>query len=313
MHTQSIENWQHSHSFLADRHDHHERRTWWVVALTAVMMVGEIVGGTLFGSIAVVADGWHMSTHAGALAITAFAYRFARQHAHDPRFSFGTGKLGELAGFTSAVILLLIAAFIGFESVQRLTAPVPIAFDEALTIAALGLAVNIASMFLLRDGHHHNEGHGHAHVRDDSNLRAAYLHVVADALTSVLAIVALLAARFYGWIWMDPAVAIIGAVVIASWSWRLIGNSAATLLDMVPDASLAERVRTRLEQKSDRVSDLHLWRVGPGHSALVVSIVSDAPKDPAVYKKRLSGLSDLSHISVEVHPCAAVSPAAEMS
>jgi cation diffusion facilitator family transporter len=312
MHAQSVEQWTHEHAFLGAQHDRNERRTWLVVALTAAMMVAEIIGGTLFGSMAVVADGWHMSTHAGALAIAAFAYRFARRHAHDPRFSFGTGKLGELAGFTSAVVLLLVAAFIGYESVARIFAPVAIRYDEALALAVVGLAVNIASAFLLSATHHHGHahphGHEHHHHHDDSNLRAAYLHVLADAFTSVLAIAALLAARFFGLLWMDAAVGIVGALVIASWSLSLIRNSASSLLDMVPDSGLPERIRGRLEQKGDRVSDLHLWRVGPGHAALIVSVVSDNPKEPAVYKARLRGLPGLSHVSVEVNRCPHAQP-----
>ena len=310
MHAHSIEPWQHHHAFLGARHDRNERRSWFVVALTAVMMVAEIIGGTLFGSMALVADGWHMSTHAGALAIAAFAYRFARKHAHDSRFTFGTGKLGELAGFASAIILVLIALLIGYESMQRMLAPVAISFDEAIAIAVVGLAVNIVSALLLREdqhdhgGHHHgHHDHHHGHRHHDSNLRAAYMHVLADALTSVLAIGALLAARFYGWIWMDPAVGLIGAVVIASWSVSLIRSSGTTLLDMVPDPALSPRIMERLEVNGDRVSDLHIWRVGPGHSALVASIVSDAPQDPSIYKARLKDLKGLSHVTVEVHAC----------
>ena len=304
MHAHSLERWQHRHAFLGARHDRHERRTWFVVALTAVMMVAEIVGGTWFGSMALVADGWHMSTHAAALSIAGFAYWFARKHAHDPRFTFGTGKLGELAGFASAVILALVALFIGYESAQRILAPVAIAFNEAILIAGIGLAVNLLSAFLLREGHDHHEHHGHDHHgHHDTNLRAAYMHVLADAVTSVLAIVALLAARFFGWMWMDPAVGLIGAVVIASWSVGLIRSSGMTLLDMVPDPSLSARIKERLELKGDRVSDLHIWRVGPGHSALVASIVTDEPRDPSIYKARLKGLKGLSHVTVEVHTC----------
>src|SRR5262245_13489633 len=216
MHVHSIERWQHHHAFLGGRHDRHERRTWFVVALTLAMMIVEVVGGTLFGSMAVVADGWHMSTHAGALGIAGFAYRFARKHAHDPRFTFGTGKLGELAGFASAIILVLVALFIGYESVQRIYAPAAISFNEAIGIAVIGLAVNVISAFILRDDHQHNQGHAHHnqhhhhHGHHDTNLRAAYLHVLADALTSVLAIAALLAARYYGWLWIDPAAGIVG-------------------------------------------------------------------------------------------------------
>jgi cation diffusion facilitator family transporter len=308
MHAHSIEQWQHHHAFLGAKHDRHERRTWFVVALTTLMMIAEIVAGTWFGSMALVADGWHMSTHAGALAIAGFAYHFARKHAHDPRFTFGTGKLGELAGFASAVILILVALFIAYESVQRILAPVAISFNEAIAVAAVGLGVNVVSAFLLREEHHdHHESHGqrhHHHGHHDTNLRAAYLHVLADALTSVLAIIALLAARYYGWVWMDPVAGIIGAVVIASWSISLIHSSGVTLLDMVPDASLSSRIKERLEIKGDRVSDLHIWRVGPGHTALVASVVTDEPQDPSIYKARLRGLPRLSHVTVEVHTCA---------
>jgi cation diffusion facilitator family transporter len=308
MHAHSIEPWRHHHAFLGARHDRHERRTWFVVALTAVMMVGEIAGGAIFGSMALMADGWHMSTHAGALAIAGFAYCFARKHAHDPRFTFGTGKLGELAGFTSAVVLALVALLIGYESVQRLVVPVAIRLDEAIAIAVLGLVVNIVSAILLRDGgHDHAAGephrHPHRHSHQDANLRGAYLHVLADALTSVLAIAALVLARAYGWTWIDPAVGIVGALVIAAWSVGLMRTAGMTLLDMVPDPALASRIKDKLEVAGDRLSDLHLWRVGPGHAAVVASIVTDAPREPSFYKARLKGLPRLSHVTVEVHRC----------
>jgi cation diffusion facilitator family transporter len=313
VHTHSIERWQHHHAFLGAKHDRHARRTWFVVALTTVMMVAEVVGGTWFGSMALVADGWHMSTHAGALAIAGFAYHFARKHAHDPRFTFGTGKLGEPAGFASAVILILVALIIGYASVQRIIAPVVISFNQAIGVAAIGLIVNIVSAFLLREDHHdheqhrhdrHARHHHHHHGHHDTNLRAAYLHVLADALTSVIAILALLAARYYGWVWMDPAAGIIGAVVIASWSISLIRSSGTTLLDMVPYPSLLYRIKERLEVNGDRVSDLHIWRVGPGHMAVVASVVTDEPQDPSIYKARLRGLRRLSHVTIEVHTCA---------
>ena len=305
MHSHSLEPWQHEHVFLGLRHERNERRIWFVVALTAAMMVAEIVGGFLFGSMAVVADGWHMSTHAGALAIAALAYRFARRHAHDPRFSFGTGKVGELAAFSSAVILALIAGLIGYEAVRRLYAPVAIDFAEATWLAAAGLAVNLASAWLLfeRDHHHGQDDHGHHHHGHDTNIRAAYVHVLADAMTSVLAIVALLSGWLYGWVWMDPAMALVGVGVILSWSVGLIRASGTVLLDMVPDPRIAGLVRTRLEVGGDRVSDLHLWRLGPGHVGLIAAIVSDRPKQPAVYKRRLAGLARLSHVTIEVHAC----------
>jgi len=305
MHSHAIEQWQHHHAFLGASHDRHARRTWLVVVLTAAMMVAEIIGGTVFGSMALVADGWHMSTHAGALAIAAFAYWFARRHVHDPHFSFGTGKVGELAGFASAVILALVALFIAYESVMRLIAPVAISFDEAIAIAVLGLGVNVASAWLLRDGHHHHDSdhHHHHHHDHDHNLRSAYMHVIADAMTSVLAIAALMAARFGGWTWMDPLVGLIGACVIAAWSLSLIRSAGAVLLDMVPDPTLSSLIRERLEVHGDIVSDLHLWRVGPGHAALIATVVSDQPQSAAAYKSRLGGLNGLSHVTVEVHRC----------
>jgi cation diffusion facilitator family transporter len=264
-------------------------------------MLVEIIGGTIFGSMALVADGWHMSTHAGALAIAALAYRFARRHAHDERFAFGTGKLGELAGFSSAIILAMIALLIGYESALRLLNPVPISFDQAIAIAVVGLVVNLLSAWLLRDEHDHE--HRHAHTERQHQHDAAYLHVVADALTSVLAITALLAGRFYGWVWMDPLMGIVGALVIAHWSLGLLRSSGAVLLDAVPDPRFAEQVKKRLEVGNDRLADLHLWRLGPGHIGVVVSVVSDAPQAPEAYKARLAGLPNLSHVTVEVHAC----------
>ena len=303
MHTHSIDRWTHDHVFLGSDHDRHERRTWLVVVLTATMMVAEIIGGHVFGSMAVVADGWHMSTHVAALSIAALSYRFARKHAHDSRFSFGTGKIGELAGFSSAIILAVVALFIAYESVSRLLAPVPIRFDEATLVAAIGLAVNLLSAWLLFDhDHHHAAGDDQGHGRD-TNIRAAYLHVLADALTSILAIVALLAARFLNWVWLDPVMAIVGALVIAQWSRGLIMSAGAVLLDTVPSSHLVAAIRERLERGDDRVTDLHLWRLGPGHSALIVTIISDRPEPPARYKERLAGFDGLSHITVEVHRC----------
>ena len=245
MHGHSIERWQHRHVFLGRAHARNERRIWLVVALTAVMMVAEIAAGAIFGSMALMADGWHMSTHAAALAISAFAYRFARKHADDARFSFGTGKAGELAAFASAIILGLVAIGIAFESAVRIFSPIPIRFDEALIVAVIGLAVNLASAWLLMDrdaDHDHDHSHAHGHHHHDSNIRAAYLHVIADALTSVLAIVALLVGRLQGWLWLDPVIGIVGAVIIAQWSFGLLRSAGAVLLDMVPDNDLVARL-----------------------------------------------------------------------
>ncbi|HEY9348717.1 MAG TPA: CDF family Co(II)/Ni(II) efflux transporter DmeF [Inquilinus sp.] len=309
MHSHSLDDWRHDHLFLGVDHARNERRTRWVVALTAAMMVAEIFGGLAFGSMALLADGLHMATHAGALGVAALAYRYARRHARDPRFAFGTGKLGDLAGFASALVLAVVSVGIGWESVLRLLNPVAIAYDEAIVIAVVGLAVNIASAWLLHDGDHHHahdhEHHGHDHHghHRDHNLRAAYFHVLADAVTSVGAILGLLAGRFYGWAWMDAVMGIVGGIMIARWSWGLLRDSGAVLLDTVPDPALAESIRGRLETGGDRIADLHLWRVGPGHAAAIVALVSDRPEPPAQYKARLGGLPGLSHVTVEVNRC----------
>ena len=408
----------HSHVFLGAGHEQSERRTWWVIALCSAMMVLEIVGGLLYGSIALVADGLHMSTHAGALLLAALAYTCARKYAHDPRFTFGTGKLGDLAGFTSAIVLAMIALLIGYEATSRLVAPVPIHFAEAIPIAALGLAVNVASVWLLSGGeHHHGHGHGHghaghehghdhhdhggdthriispggalllsvfedgmppvfrlrpetgpaldaaavtvetvrpdgtrqvfamasrsgcvestsaipephaftAHIRvagedhavvfeehdhghadgaahRDNNMRAAVVHVLADAAVSVLVIVGLVLARTFGWLWMDPLAGIVGALVIASWSWGLVRDTGAILLDMVPDRRVADGVRQAVEAEGDHVADLHLWRLGPGHLGAIVSVVTAQARGPEFYRTRLARFPALSHVTVEVRP-----------
>jgi cation diffusion facilitator family transporter len=310
MHSHSLDRWTHEHVFLGAQHARNERRTWLVVGLTVAMMVVEIAGGSIFGSMALLADGWHMATHALAIGIAASAYLFARRHAHDQRFAFGTGKLGELAAFASAIVLAMIALLVAWESFVRLARPVPIAYGEAMAIAAVGLLVNLGSAWLLREDHahhhhHHHEGDDHAHHHDgaDNNLRAAYLHVLADAATSVLAIASLALAWSLDWQWIDPVVGVVGACVIASWSYGLIRDAGAVLLDVVPDQGTASDIRRRLEIDGDRVSDLHLWQIGPGHRAAVVSIVTDRPQPPSVYKSRLSAVRGLSHVSVEVQPC----------
>jgi len=306
MHSHSLDQWTHDHVFLGPKHARNERRTWFVVALTVVMMVGEIVAGSIFGSMALLADGWHMATHAAALGIAALAYLFARQHARNSSFTFGTGKFGDLAAFSSAIILGLIAIQIAYESALRLVYPVPIAYGEAISVAVLGLGVNLVSAWLLRDSHdhdHHGHGHSHAHRHHDNNLRAAYVHVLADAATSVLAIAALVTAMYSQWVWADPAVGIIGSVVIAGWACGLIRDSGAVLLDVSADKDLEAVIRDRLETRGDRVTDLHLWQVGPGHRAAVISVVSDNPLPPATYKRRLGGLRGLCHVTIEVEAC----------
>jgi Co/Zn/Cd efflux system component len=398
----------HSHVFLGAAHERNERRAWFVIALCGAMMVIEIVGGLLFGSIALVADGLHMSTHAGALLLAALAYSFSRKYARDTRFTFGTGKLGDLAGFTSAIVLAMIALLIGFEAVTRFLSPVPIHFREAIPIACLGLAVNVASAWLLSGGdhpHHHGHAHGgedrdhearhrldfadgaanleifedgvpprfrlhfdegpppatgatvetvrpdgsrqnfilvgreegyleseaevpephafvaevhlpgqaglqtrtakfeeheHGHAHRDNNMRAAVIHVLADAAVSVLVITGLVAARLFGWMWMDPLAGLVGACVIASWSWGLIRDTGAILLDMNPDRVLSDRLRQTVEAGGDAVADLHVWRLGPGHLGAIVSVVTSKTRRAPYYHALLGHFPALAHLTVEV-------------
>ena len=399
----------HDHVFLGADHDRAERRTWAVIILCSVMMIAEIIGGVLFGSLALIADGLHMSTHAGALLLAALAYTYARKYANDRSFTFGTGKFGDLAGYTSAIVLAMIALLIGFEAVERLLNPVAISFNEAIPIAVLGLAVNVASAWLLAGGHHHGHDHGHDHghhhdhdethyaklgaatlkidvfednvpprfriaaatgtlpepsditietvrpdgrrqsfafvdrggfleSRDeipephaflarvclaqagepqacecafeehhhdashhrDNNMRAAIVHVMADAAVSVLVIVGLLLARTFGWLWMDPLAGLIGALVIANWSVALVRDTGAILLDRMPDSRIAEKVRNTIESEGDAVTDLHLWRLGPGHLGAIVCVATSAGREPAHYRQRLAKFTDLSHVTVEV-------------
>jgi cation diffusion facilitator family transporter len=370
----------HSHVFLGEGHEANERKTWAVIVLCGIMMIVEIVGGGLFGSLALIADGLHMSTHAGAMLIAALAYTYARRHATDNRFVFGTGKLGDLAGFTSAIVLAIIALLIGYEAIQRFFDPVGIAFNEAIPIAVVGLLVNIVSAWLLSGGEHHGHSHGgsrghsgghshgdrgHAHMHGgahdhgdndharthadahdhgdhghthantdgadhgdhnhshehlhshgddhhghgtaptqattrDNSIRSAYVHVIADAFVSVLAITGLILAKVYGWLWMDPLAGIIGAVVIANWSITLIRDTAGILLDVCPDEATRERLRRAIEIDGDRVVDLHLWRLGPGHLAAVLAIATSKQRDATFYRGRLSSFACLSHITVEV-------------
>jgi cation diffusion facilitator family transporter len=400
----------HSHVFLGEGHETSERRTWMVIALCAAMMVAEIVGGLLFGSIALIADGLHMSTHASALLLAALAYSYARRHAEDARFSFGTGKLGDLAGFTSAIVLAMIALLIGYEAVTRFIWPVQIHFNEAIPIAALGLVVNVASVLLLSGGQAHDHGHaraghggGHHHAHDqahaiatscgsvtleifeegvpprfrlstaglglaaddtrvetlrpdgvrqvfafaerhgylesldaipephafsarlwlhdgaeshdiafvehehaqgaarrDNNMRAAIVHVLADAAVSVLVIIGLSFGRWLGWAWMDPLVGLIGAFVIAAWSYGLIRDTGAILLDMNPDRGMADRMRAAIEADGDRLTDLHLWRLGPGHLGAIVSVTTRRPRGADYYQSLLRRFRALSHVTVQV-------------
>ena len=294
-----LSSWCHEHVFLGVNQHKNERRTRIVIGLTATMMVLEITSGLLFGSMALLADGWHMASHAAALSITALGYSFARRHASNPRFSFGTGKIGELAGYSSAILLAFIALLMAYESIRRFYSPVAISFDEAIAVAVMGLLVNVASAVILRERHEGHYDHHHA----DHNLRAAYLHVVADALTSVLAIVALSAGRFLGWVWMDPLMGIVGAVVISRWSYQLMRDSGRTLLDMNINETLVENIRETIESHGDnRISDLHVWRLGPGQFAAVMSVVTQDPRPPNYYKELLRDFKDLSHVTVEINP-----------
>jgi cation diffusion facilitator family transporter len=305
MHAESLDAWAHNHVFLGADHARNEHRTRIVIAICFAMMVAEISGGILFRSMALIADGLHMSTHAAALIIAATAYAFARRRANDSRFTFGTGKFGDLAGFTSAIVLAMIALLIAWESLERFFNPVPIAFREAIPIAALGLGVNLISAWLLRNDHDHDHhDHSHKHNHADLNLRSAYVHVLADAAVSILAVIGLLIAWALGWLWIDAAMGIIGAAVISNWAFGLMRDAGAVLLDVRPNAELIRSVRESLEDGSDRVADLHLWRVGPGHNAVVATIVSDEPKAPNFYKQRLAKLPTLSHVTIEVERCA---------
>jgi cation diffusion facilitator family transporter len=406
----------HSHVFLGAGHEKNERKTWAVIVLCGAMMLVEIIGGSMFGSLALVADGLHMSTHAGAMLIAALAYTYARRHAHDSRFVFGTGKLGDLAGFSSAIILAMIALLIGYEAVSRFLSPVTIHFTEAIPIAVVGLLVNIASAWLLSGGEHHGHSHGHDYAEHDHdhdnethqfatklgnvelsivergtpprfrvsfeslasvgnepvlgletrradgerqhfsfvdrgaywesveeipephafraslqladgahdvafgehshehpgedgppssahrdyNIRSAYIHVMADAVVSVLAITGLVLARTFGWVWMDPLAGIVGALVIANWSYGLVRDTGRILLDMDPDQNMGARVRAAIECDGDQLADLHLWRLGPGHLGAVLSVVTDERRDCTFYRARLKAFKTLSHVTVEV-------------
>ena len=338
----SLEPWQRSHFFLASSHTSNARRTQWALALTIVMMVAEIICGTLFGSMALLADGWHMGSHAAALGIAAFAYYYAHRHADNAVYTFGTGKVGDLGGFASALILAVIAIMMAYESIARLLTPVPIAFHDAIGVAVLGLVINLVTAWMLRDDHsHHDHGHDHEHPSHahehldheghdhahhdhehheheeqahqvhghDHNMRAAYVHVLADALTSLLAIGALLAGLYWGWNWLDPAIGVVGSVIIGRWAWTLLGTTGRILLDADPSATTTNAVRKAIEGEPDnRIADLHVWRVGPGHLAAVLTVVTHEPRPPGHYKAMLANIPNLSHITVEVERCCAEKP-----
>ncbi len=312
--------WRHDHSFGQDFKRPGERKTQIVIAITATMMIVEIVAGVLFGSMALLADGLHMASHAVALTINAFAYVYARRHARDAAYTFGTGKINTLGGFTGAVLLAGFAVVMAAESVQRLVVPLPIAFDQAIVVAVVGLIVNGVSMLILGHDHghdhdhdhDHDHGHDHDHDHDDHhdhegrahdhNLMSAYLHVLADALTSVLAIVALLAAKYFGYTWMDALMGIVGAVLVARWSIGLLRETSAVLLDRSVPEAVRDEIRASLEARDDnRVTDLHVWCIGLNLYAVVIGVVTPMPHPPQHYKSLLPTDLGIAHATVEVH------------
>ena len=295
--------WTRDHVFLGHGHSSAETRAKWAAIVTAVFMVVEIVCGLAYQSMALLADGAHMATHVGALGLAAGAYWLARRHSGSGRFTFGSGKFGDLAAFASAIILGLTAIAVAVESIQRMVTPAQVQYGDALLIACIGLVVNLISAAILKDDHSHGHGHSHGH---DNNMRAAYLHVLADAATSVLAIVALAAGYYFGLGILDPLCGLIGALVIGSWSYGLIRDSAMVLLDADADPKQSDEIRNFLQDElKARIPDLHLWRLGPGHRGLIVSLISpDAISAEAVKATLRSRYPDLSHVTVEVAVCA---------
>lgn len=302
----AIKQWQHDHEFAAAQTGG-EQRTRIVVALTAITMIVEIIAGSVFGSMALLADGWHMGTHVAAFAITLFAYGYARRHAHSGMYSFGTGKVSVLGGFTSAVVLVIVAVMMVIESTSRMIDSHVIQFNQAIAVAIIGLVVNLISAWVLEGGHHHGHGHDdHDDDHDDEmhhdhNLRAAYLHVLADALTSVAAIIALLSGKYLGWMWMDPLMGIVGALVITRWAWGLLRDTSGILLDKSEHADVYKKIKEVIEHDGENhITDLHVWRIGPNHLAAIIAVASREAKSPAHYKKLLLN-AELVHVTVEVN------------
>lgn len=305
MHSHSLDQWTHDHVFLGDKHEENERRTWFVVALTVVMMVGEIIAGSFFGSMALLADGWHMSSHALAMGLSLAAYVLARRYANDHRFAFGTWKIEILGGFSSAMLLLGVAALMLYQSVERMFAPSPIHYDEAILIAVLGLGVNLLCAWLLRGEHHHDHHHHDHHTHHhhhDVNLRSAYIHVIADAATSVLAIVALAGGKFYGAAWLDPAMGVLGTILVARWAIGLLRESGRILLDAEMDTPVVQEIRDVVAEELPQaaISDLHVWRVGRGSYACILGLVSPAELSAAEVRRHLAIHEELVHVTVEV-------------
>ncbi len=301
MHTHSLKDWQHNHDFSV-KNKKGERRTQYVLILTAITMVVEITAGSIYGSMALLADGWHMGTHVAAFVIALFAYNYSRKHADSPRYAFGTGKVNVLGGFASAVALAVVALVMLVESLQRIINPQAIHFNEAIIVATIGLLVNVVCAFLLKDGHEHHHDHGDHH--HDHNLRAAYLHVLADALTSLLAIVALVSGKYLGWSWLDPIMGIVGAIIITRWSYGLIKQTGPVLLDASIEQKYLQDIQKTIENDSDnRVSDIHIWRVSANHYAAIITLVTHYPNPTEYYKKLLEKYHKLSHITIEVNEC----------
>ena len=308
MHIESLDQWKHDHDFNIDT-SQGEKRTRLVVLLTACMMVIEITAGYVFGSMALLADGWHMGTHVAALAISLFAYRYARQHADNPAYSFGTGKVSALGGFSSAVALALVAVLMGLESLHRLLFPQTIQFNQAILVAVIGLLVNLLSAWLLHGGaahsrHHHHHDAARDDHHHDHNLRAAYLHVIADALTSVLAIIALFTGKYFDWLWMDACMGLVGAALITRWGYGLLKETSRVLLDSAPDENTLAQIGQAIESDADnRITDLHVWRLGPRSYGVIISLVTHQPRDPEHYKALLKDFGELRHITIEVNHC----------
>ena len=301
----SIAPWQHRHQFAHLNHDG-ERNTRYVLYLTVITMIVEIAAGTIYGSMALLADGWHMGTHAAAFMITLFAYYYARKHADNPDFSFGTGKVSVLGGFTSAIALGMVALIMLVEYVVRFFNPHQIQFGEAIFVAIIGLTVNLISAVLLKDHHGHSHGHHHhnEHEGHDHNLRAAYMHVLADALTSILAIVALLFGKWYGLTWLDPLMGVVGSIIITRWAWQLLGQTSPILLDRSIEDRYRLKITELIEAESDhQVADLHIWKVSADHYAAAISIVSHNPKDVEYFKAKLSDFTQVSHLTIELNTC----------
>jgi len=309
MHTTSLAAWTHEHSFGQEQIKAGERRTRLVIAITATMMAVEIAAGVAYGSMALLADGMHMASHTAALGISAAAYLYARKYAKDHRYSFGTGKVNGLAGYTSAIILAIFALSMAWQSVVRFFNPQPISFNQAILVAVIGLIVNLVSVGILNTGtsHSHTEEHAqaqHDHAHSDHNLRAAYLHVLADAMTSIFAILALFSGKYLGLVWMDPLMGLVGAALVGQWSIGLMRDTSQVLLDQQAPGEMQAAITASIESRDDnRVCDLHIWAIGPGIFAAAISIVTSSPKTPDEYKKLLPDHLGLVHATVEVHQC----------